>query len=352
MAGRKTFRKVITSEELIKQINPKNTDLVERFLRNMSTKRSPKTIVVYRSNYNIFFVWNLLYNENKFITEIKKFELMDFFDFCVMDLQWKSNRFAQMHSSLSSLYTWIENTYDERYPNLRNIVMKIEKPPKEVTRKKSIFTKEELNSLLNWLGEIQKPQEQCLLALMMGSGSRASELVRFTTTHIDEKCTAFEDLFLETTDDIKVKGRGVSGKMVKRYIIKDIFLPYYKMWLPIRKEIMKEKNQEHDYIFIKPDGTPATESTIRSWVEKWDKALDKHFYIHSIRHFWCTYLLSIGLEKELVQELQSWSSDTLVNIYNDSTAKDRKWKGLSKLKAELEKASFAEELDNIEKEIV
>lgn len=72
-------------------------------------------------------------------------------------------------------------------------------------------------------------------------------------------------------------------------------------------------------------------------VEKWDDVLGKHFYAHSMRHFWTTYLLSIGLEKELVQELQQWSSDTLVTLYNDSTAKDRKWKGLDKLKEALEK---------------
>ena len=43
--GRKTFRKVITSPELTAQINPKNTQLMERFLKNFSTKHSPKSVV-------------------------------------------------------------------------------------------------------------------------------------------------------------------------------------------------------------------------------------------------------------------------------------------------------------------
>ena len=47
-------------------------------------------------------------------------------------------------------------------------------------------------------------------------------------------------------------------------------------------------------------------------------------------------MLAAGLEKELVQELQQWSSDTLVSLYNDNTAKDRDWKGLGKLKSALE----------------
>ena len=34
--------------------------------------------------------------------------------------------------------------------------------------------------------------------------------------------------------------------------------------------------------------------------------------------------------------MQDWSSDALVSLYNDATAKDRKWKGLEKLKSALE----------------
>lgn len=346
--GRETFRKVITSPELIAQINPKNQQLVDRFLKNFATKRSPNSVISYRSNLNIFMCWNILWNDNTFFVELKKYELMDFFDFCVTELKWGSNRYAQMHSCLSSFSTWIENIYDEKYPEFRNLLPKIEKLPKETVRKKSVFKKEELDKLMDWLGEQGKVNEQCLLALIMSSGSRASELLRFTTDMIDENHTAFEGLFLETTEDIRVKGRGVNGKYIPRYLIKDIFLPYYKQWLPVREQIMNETGKDHNFIFIRPDGEPALISTIRSWMEKWDDVLDKHWYPHAGRHFWTTYLLSIGLEKELIQELQKWSSDALVDIYNDATAKDRKWKNLDKLKAALEEESFKAELDEIE----
>lgn len=348
--GRETYRNVITSPELIKQIDSGNAKLVNRFLKNFATKRSPNSVVNYRSNLNIFFCWNLLYNDNKFFIDIKKFELMDFFDFCVTELKWGSNRYAQMHSCLSSFSTWIENFFDEKYPFFRNLLPKIEKLPKSSIRKKSVFSKEELDGLMEWLGDKGKANEQCLLALIMSSGARASELVRFTTDMIDENNTAFEGLFLETTEDIRVKGRGVNGKYIQRYIIKDIFLPYYYKWLPIREKIMKDNNKDHNFIFIRNDGEPALVSTIRSWMEKWDDVLDKHWYPHAGRHFWTTYLLNIGLEKELIQELQKWSSDSLVDIYNDATAKDRKWKNLDKLKAALEAESFKEELEEIEKD--
>jgi hypothetical protein len=51
-----------------------------------------------------------------------------------------------------------------------------------------------------------------------------------------------------------------------------------------------------------------------------------------MRHFWTSYLLNIGCEQEFVQELQQWGSSEMVKIYNDNTAKNRKWKGLEKLK--------------------
>jgi site-specific recombinase XerD len=346
--GRETYRKVITSPELIEQINPQNKMLVDRFLKNFATKRSPNSVISYRSNLNIFFTWNLLFNDNEFYIDLKKFNLLDFFDFCCTELKWGSNRYAQMHSCLSSFSTFIENIYDERYPMFRNLLPKIEKLPKETVRKKSVFKKDELDHLMDCLGKQEKIQEQCLLALIMSSGSRASELLRFTTDMIDENHTAFDGLFLETTEDIRVKGRGVNGKYIPRYLIKDIFLPYYKKWLPIREQIVKETGKDHNFIFIRSDGEPAVLSTIRSWMEKWDDVLDKHWYPHAGRHFWCSYLLSIGLEKQLVQELQAWSSDALVDIYNDNTAKDMKWKGLDKLRAALEQESLKEELDEIE----
>ena len=346
MAGRKTFRKVITSEELIEQINPENKKLMERFLKNFATKRSPKSVTVYRSNLNIFMCWNAEFNDNLFFVDLKKYMLLDFFDYCCDTLKWSSARYSQMHSCLSSFSTFIEDIYDEQYPNFRNLLPKIEKLPKEAVRKKSVFTTEELDNLMTKLGEEDRIQEQCLLALMMSSGSRASELGRFTTDIIDENNTAFEDLFLETTEEVQVKGRGVNGKKLIRYILKDTFLPYYHKWLPIREQIMKENNQSHNHIFITKNGEPATDITFRSWVERWNNYMDKPFYIHSIRHWYTTYLVAtIGLEQELVQDIIGWTSSDMVAIYNDSTAKDRKWKGLEKLKVALQEENKEENIN-------
>jgi integrase len=120
--------------------------------------------------------------------------------------------------------------------------------------------------------------------------------------------------------------------MLIKYIIKDVFVPWYEKWLPIRKEILDKKNKSHNYIFIKSNGDPAGESTARTWVEKIEKILGVPFYAHSLRHRFTTYLSSKGIPSELIKEIVGWTTLDMVGIYNDLTAKDKKWEGLENLK--------------------
>lgn len=336
---RKTFRKIITSQELIEQINPKNKMLMERFLKNFATKRSPNSVVSYKSNLNIFFCWNVEYNDNKFFVDIRKIEFADFFDFAVTELRWSPNRFAQAHSCLSSFSTWIETYFDDDYPLFRNLLPKIEKPVKETVRKKTVLQKEDIDKLFKYFDDNNKMQDACLLALAISCGARVSELARFTIDLIDEDNVMFDGLFLETTREIQTKGRGVNGKSLKKYILKDIFLPHYHKWLEVRKEIMSENNQEHDYIFITRDGKPASADRLRDWMAEWSDIVGQPCYPHNFRHYHISFLKKLEIEDDFIVYLTGWSESTghsMVSIYNDLTAKDRKWKNLDKLKIALE----------------
>lgn len=337
--GRKTFRKVITSKELDAQINSKNIKLAERFLKNFATKRSPNSVVSYKSNLRIFFTWNLLFNDNKDFVDIRKIEFADFFDYAVTDLGWHSNRFAQCHSCLSSFSAWIENYFDDDYPLFRNLLSKIEKPVKENVREKTVLQKEDINKLFEYFNENDMTQDACLLALAISCGARISELSSFTTDLIDEDNVVFDGLFLETTKKIKTKGRGVNGKMLTKYILKDMFLPYYKKWLEVRKGIMKENNKDHDFIFVTKEGNPANADRLRDWMSKWSDVVGQPCYPHNFRHYHISFLKKLELEDDFIVYLTGWSESTghsMVAVYNDLTAKDRKWKNLDKLKAALE----------------
>jgi site-specific recombinase XerD len=300
---------VITSPELIAQFNPENIKLVDRFLKEKNTRCSDGTIIGYKSDLE-FSLLELIINDNKFFIDLKKIELADFFSYCVDELKWGSNRFSRMRSALSSLSKFIEKFYDEKYPDYRGTIVlnAIELMPKNPVRKKTILSEDQVNSLLKYLKEDRvKPQEACLFALLASSGVRISEALRFTTTIIEENNTAFDDMFLETIEEIKTKGFGKTGKMLIKYIIKDIFLPYYKDWLIEREKIMQKNGQEHDFIFIKRDGTPAKVNTIRGWVTKWEKFLGVPYYPHCTRHYTVTYLTRLGLDSTLLLKL-GWSS--------------------------------------------
>jgi len=330
--ARKTFRKIITSEENTAKINPENMSLVEQFIKDKSIRTSTKTLVVYESNMLMFLTWNLLYNENKHFTEIKKLEFSNFFSYAAEELQLGSSRLNNIRSTLSSLSNFIEKFFDEEYPDFRNVILRvIESAPKETRREKTILTDEQVENLLKYLKKTDK-QKACWLALAVTSGARFSELLNFEIDLIDENRTAFGDIFLETTRQIKTKGRGKSGKLLYKYILRDKFIPYYNAWLKERTSILKEKNINHNFLFIKEDGEPATDASIRGWVEGFERHLKVPFYTHSLRHYLTTLLSKKNIPNVLIKEIFGWSSINMVELYDDTTARDREYPELENLK--------------------
>jgi len=329
---RKTFRKIITSDELTLLINPENISLMNRFLKDKQIRVSPKTITVYGSNLTMFFSWNLLNNNNKKFTDIKKLEFSEFFSYASEELKLGSSRLNNIRSTLSSLSNFITKFYDEEYPNFRNVILTIiESSPKEMRREKTILTDEQMENLLEHLSKSEK-QQACWLALAATSGARFTELLCFETDLIDENRTAFGDLFLETTKQIRTKGKGKSGKLLYKYILKEKFMPYYKEWLKERAEILKEKKLNHNFLFIKQDGNPATGATVRGWIEDFEKYLGVPFYAHAVRHYLVTLFSKKNIPQPLIQELMGWSSSEMVSIYDDTSARDRIYEGLENLK--------------------
>lgn len=330
--GRKTFRKQTTSPKLIDLINPKNISLMENFLKIKSVTTSNKTITVYKSNLNIFFCWNQQFNGNKFFVEIKKIEIADFFSYASEELKLGSSRLNNLRSTLSSLSNFIERFMDEEYPSFHNkILLTIESSPKELRREKTILTDEQIENLLEYLSDKNK-QQACWLALAVTSGARFSELLNFEVDLIDENKTAFGDLFLETVRQIKTKGRGKSGKLLYKYILKDKFLPFYNNWLLERKDILEKNKIEHNYLFIKDDGSRATDSTIRTWVAEFENYLKVPFYTHAVRHYFVTLLSRKNIPYHLIQAIVGWEDSSMVEIYNDSTIGEKSFPELENLR--------------------
>jgi signal peptidase len=128
-------------------------------------------------------------------------------------------------------------------------------------------------------------------------------------------------------------------KVFKKYILKDMFLPYYHKWLNEREEILKENGQETDSLFITKEGNPANADRLRDWMGNLSDVVGKPLYMHSLRHYNVSMYKRIGLEDDFIVYLTGWSESTghsMISIYNDMTAKERTWKNLDKLKNALE----------------
>lgn len=336
--ARKTFQKKITSEEILSKINPKNKRLIERFLKFKNAKCSDGTIEGYRSDLNIFFSYNYLYNDNKFFIDIKKIELAEFFDYGITELKWGGNRYCRMRSLLKSFSDFICDFLDEDYPNFKNLIDKaVDKIPKDPVRKKTVVTEEQIYELKDRLIELGNIQQACFLMLLAASGARVSESLRIGVDLIDENHDAFEGMFLETTEEIKTKGHGKKGTMMTRYIIKDVFLPTYNMWLEERDEILKKTKKETNAMFIKSTGEPIGINGVKAWVRKWSELMNVDFYPHCFRHFIVSDLTRKGCSSDFIVAVMKWKSADMYKIYNDLEDKDRKWKDIEKLKGAFKK---------------
>ena len=122
--------------------------------------------------------------------------------------------------------------------------------------------------------------------------------------------------------------------MLNKYIIKDLFLPYYHKYLKKREEIVKRTKTDSKSLFLQNNGKPVKLSTLRSWVERWNLFLGEDLYFHALRHYFVTALTKKGLSDELIISIVGWSSADMKKIYTDIDDKDRNWdKDLNKLES-------------------
>jgi integrase len=338
--ARQTFKKQFTSPEVINQINPKNLKLMDLYLKDKNRKCSDATMKVYRSNLNIFFCWNVIYNDNKYYPEIKKRELSEFFDFLVNELKIQGKRFAHYRSVLSTLSEIVIKYYDDEFPTFKNIVNTIIEPiPKDAVRKKTILTETEVEFLLDVLKQKNKVQEACCFALAVYSGMRIAEIEQMTVDMIDrENSLSFGGVSLQTTKTIRTKGFGKQGKVMHKHIVKDLFLPYFDAWIEEREKILQELNiEDHGFLFLKRNGERATQNVIRNWAEKWSKIVEKDVYLHCLRHNLVTYLTKLGLGSDFIIAFMGWSTADMYKVYNDLEMSEMEWKDSEKLQAVINK---------------
>lgn len=318
--ARSTVYNKITTEQKLKEINSENLALIEDFMDYLnSIDRSPKTIYNYKSDLNIFFIWNLDFNNNKPFAKLTKRELSRFQNYAINEFQWSPKRIRRVKSTLSSLSNFIENILDEEeeYENFKPIIRKIENPADEVIREKTILSNEQVELLLNKLVELKEYEKACAIAICAYSGMRKSELLQMKMEYFDESHLVFGCLY--KTDKVRSKGRGKLGKPINKYIMKKVD-KYINLWRDERERL----GINSEWVFVKKSKNYYVKrENIDSWTTQFSNILNVDFYYHSLRHFTCTILLSeYNLPAEVVREFFSWNSTEMLKIYNDRSAVD------------------------------
>lgn len=318
--GRQTKMNSITSPELIAQINKDNINLKNDFLNYMrATHKSLGTINSYDSDLNIFFVWVLQNANNKKFIDINKRDIIAYQNWLIYDNGNSSARVRRLKAAISSLSNYCENILaddDPEYKDFRSIVRKIENPPMQAAREKTVWEEEELDELLAKLTDKKQYEKACYLALAMCSGRRKAELCRFKVSDFnDDKLVCGNALY--KSSPIKTKGRG-GGKMICCYTLAKKFKPYLDAWINERMELgidsewlFPNRNNPSEHIPI---------STANSWAETYTRLSGKESYIHSLRHYFTTSLARAGIPDGVIQSIINWSSADMVRLYKDIDA--------------------------------
>ena len=323
--GRTTVYNNITSDEKMAQVNPENIQLENDFLEYLaSIDRAKSTIKQYKANLHVFWCWNLDNNKNKFFVDLTKREISKFQSHAMSVWGWSPKRIRTVKATISSLSNYIENILDDEFEGYKPIVRKIESPADVAVRTKTVFSENELQTLLDKLVEAGSYMKACALALAMNNGRRKAELPRFKVSYFDDSNLICEGALYKTPEKIMTKGRGSRGKMLDVYTLAGAFKPYFDLWMNERKKL----GIKSEWLFPKfKDGKWMDEQIdtifLDSWGNTFSKMLEKPFYWHSLRHYFTTKLSMANLPESVIQEIIGWESSDMVRLYDDQTAESQ-----------------------------
>jgi len=297
------------------KVSSENQNLVKDFIRYCkSNDKSPHTIKQYEEWLKVFFCWNYKENGDKFYINLKKRDFVYYFGWC-RDLGMSANRIASLKSVLSSLSSEIELLYEDEYPNFHNQLRGLEPIKISVVRPKTVISNADMIKILEGLVDAKEYQTACYLALACSSGCRKAELLQMKPGFFTEAAEVF-DGYMYCTPEIRTKGSGKRGKILKKYVIKEMFKPFFDLWMDERKQL----GIEVDSLFVTCKNgqyLPATISTANSFAAKISKMFNIEYYTHSSRHFFCTSLKRMKLPDDVITMIIGWSSSDMLKIYSD-----------------------------------
>lgn len=318
---RKTKQNDITSPELLRQVNPENTQLLEDFLDYLrSVQRSETTIAAYKNDIEIAWVWCLQHNNNAFYCDWNKRNVVRYQNWLINENGNSPARVKRLKAALSSLGNYVENILDDCYPNFRNIINKIESPINQPVREKTVFSDEQIELLLEALLTKEQYDKACAVALAVYSGRRKAELLRFKVSDFDESHLVCGGSLYKSSP-IKTKGRGTAGKQLECFTLAKQFRPYLDKWLAFRN--MHHIESEWLFPDLQDVSKHMSVTTLNSWAKTFSRLLGTDFYWHALRHFRVSEFKRAGIPDTVIQQYLGWSDISMVPIYCDLKADEQ-----------------------------
>lgn len=286
-----------------------------------SVQRSPKTIAGYSNDIDIFWVWNLQNNGNKFFPKISKRDYAAYQHWLINENGNSPARVRRLKSAISSLSNYVENILDDEdeFKDFRSTVRKIENPAMQQVRKKTVWSDEALDKLLDDLLASGQNKKACAVALAMCSGRRKAELCRFKVDDFKDENLVCGGALYKTSEPIQTKGFGL-GKYIYCYTLAKKFKPYFDAWMAERQKL----GIECEWLF--PAGTTSeqmSDTTLNSWANTFSRMTGEDFYWHSLRHYFTTHLAKLGLPDNVIQDIVGWESADMVRVYKDLSAEEQ-----------------------------
>lgn len=314
---RKTKMNSITSPELLAQVNPQNTELMNDFLEYLRTiGRSDGTVASYMNDLQIAFVWCLKNNGNKFFPEWTKRNVVAYQNWLLNTNENSPARIRRLKAALSSLSNYIEVVLDDEFPDFRNIINKVGNPPLKFVRDKTVWEDKELEDLLDKLTEMKQYEKACFVALGMYGGRRKAEICRFRVSDFDSDKIVCDGALYKSSP-ILTKG----NKYLCCYTLVKKFKPYLDRWMKQREK----DGIKSEWLFpnLENETQQISISTINSWTTSLSRLSGRDFYMHSLRHYFVSALSRAGIPDNVVVQILGWATSEMFNVYNDNSTDDQ-----------------------------
>lgn len=304
----KIVKKLKFDKDTWEKVCDDNKYFVQDFL-DSKKDLSLQSLKQYKNALELFMIWVHDNCRNRSIIELKKRDFLKFQNYLI-DLELSSNAIKFKRSSVSTLCNFIENYYDEEYPNFRNFVKGVDNITHSKVHTKQPLTTDELNLLRKTLEERGLWQQLAYLELSYWTGARRGEIVQMKKEIVNYEVNE-KGFYL--THEVRCKGRGRQGK-IRKLAFAQQAMDYMKKWLEVRGE------DDCEYLFVHTSHGEVKELTntaFNYWCsDTFSKILGRRVHPHLLRSTRATMLVvEEGKDIASAQKLLGHNDISTTQIY-------------------------------------